>query len=712
MSEDKSVNALTEAEAEAELARLRSAIAAADDAYFTRDDPEMTDAAYDRLRRRLDAIEARFPGLVGPDSPSRTVGAPPAAGFAKIRHAEPMLSLENAFSAGDVADFQARIRRFLGLDADEVVPLTAEPKIDGLSLSLTYEAGHLVRAATRGNGVEGEDVTANAMTVRDIPHRLEGQGWPSRIDVRGEIFMSKTEFAALNRREAEAGNKLYANPRNAAAGSLRQKDAAITRSRALNFFAYGWASATAPFAATQFEAVAVMAGWGFVTNPLLTRHETLDALLAAYDAIAGQRASLDYDIDGVVYKVDRLDWQGRLGLVSRAPRWAIAHKFPAEQATTQVEAINIQVGRTGTLTPVARLAPVTLGGVVVSSATLHNEDEIARLDVRVGDRVTVQRAGDVIPQVVAVIDADRPGRRPPFKFPETCPECGSAAMREHNDKGDLDVRRRCTGGLVCPAQRIERLKHFVSRKALDIEGFGAKQVELFVGKGVLHGPQDIFRLREAIEAAGEPPLADWPGFGEVSAGKLYAAIEARRRVPFARFLNGLGIRHVGEITAGAFARAYGTWEPFWAAVEAARDSALFGAGESSLTDIDGVGSAAVEALVAFAREPHNLDMLAALLRKVTIEPAEKVSGDSAVSGKTVVFTGTLERMTRDEAKARATALGARVSGSVSARTDYLVAGANAGSKRARAESLGVEVLSEEEWLALVGAGAETGNAAG
>ncbi|MEM7765972.1 MAG: NAD-dependent DNA ligase LigA [Pseudomonadota bacterium] len=702
MSETKPVSALTRSEAKTELARLSAVIAEADAAYHMRDDPELTDADYDQLRARLNAIETRFPALVAPDSPSQTVGAAPASGFGKALHAEPMLSLDNAFSEDDVAEFIARIRRFLGLDESEPVALTAEPKIDGLSLSLTYQDGELVRAATRGNGREGEDVTANARTVADIPHRLSGKGWPPRIDIRGEVFMSKPEFAALNAREEAAGNKLYANPRNAAAGSLRQKDAEITRTRALNFFAYAWADAAEPFADTQHGAVEAFAQWGFVTNPLFTRHEAVGSLIAAYEEIASQRAVLDYDIDGVVYKVDRLDWQARLGLVSRAPRWAIAHKFPAEQATTRVDAIDIQVGRTGTLTPVARLAPVTVGGVVVSNATLHNEDEIARLDVRVGDQVTVQRAGDVIPQIVAVIDADRTGRLPPFAFPETCPECGSTAVREHNDKGEIDVRRRCTGGLVCPAQRIERLKHFVSRRALDIEGFGAKQVELFIEKDVLHGPQDVFRLESNIEAAGEPPLADWMGFGEVSAAKLFDAIDARRSVPFARFLNGLGIRHVGEITSAAFARAYQDWASFWAAVEEARDGALFGAGESSLTEIDGIGNTAAEALVAFAREPHNLEMLSALLQEVTIIPAEAPAGDSPVSGKTVVFTGTLEQMTRDEAKARAAGLGAKVSGSVSGKTDYLVAGAKAGSKRTKAEGLGVTVLSETEWLDLIG----------
>lgn len=704
MSKAKSVNALSETEAKMEIADLSARIRAADDAYFNRDAPEISDGDYDALRRRLLDIEARFPALTSAESPSRSVGATPDSGFGKALHAEPMLSLDNAFSGDDVADFIGRIRRFLGLAEDVTVSLTAEPKIDGLSLSLTYDRGRLVRAATRGNGQEGEDVTANARTLADIPDALRGNSWPNRIDIRGEVFMSKREFAALNAREAAVGNKLYANPRNAAAGSLRQKDPEITRTRALNFFAYAWANAARDFADTQSSAIAAFENWGFVTNPMFTRHETLETLLAAYEQIAGERAALDYDIDGVVYKVDRLDWQGRLGMVSRAPRWAIAHKFPAEQAVTEIEAIDIQVGRTGSLTPVARLKPVTVGGVVVSNATLHNEDEILRLDARVGDRVTIQRAGDVIPQIVTVVDTDRAGRSPPFDFPEACPECGSAAVREKNDKGELDVRRRCTGGLVCPAQRIERLKHFVSRKALDIEGLGSKQIELFVEKDILRGPQDIFRLEERIAASGAPRLAEWPGFGAVSADNLLAAINARRSISFSRFLNGLGIRHVGQITSSTFARAYGDWPSFWAAVEAARDGALFGAADSGLTEIDGIGQTAAEALVAFAREPHNLEMLEALLADVTIEPEDVASEDTPVSGKTVVFTGTLEQMTRDEAKARASALGAKVSGSVSAKTDYLVAGAKAGSKRAKAEALGVTVLSEEDWLTLIAGG--------
>lgn len=702
MPKAKPVSALTETEAFEEHATLAADIFEADAAYHDRDDPTLSDADYDRMRQRLTAIEARFPGLATPSSPSQKVGATPTSGFSKAIHAVPMLSLDNAFNGDDVADFLGRVRRFLGLDEAEQVVATAEPKIDGLSLSLTYEGGALVRAATRGNGLEGEDVTANARTLDDIPETLSGSGWPGRIDIRGEVYMSKTNFAALNAREAKAGNKPYANPRNAAAGSLRQKDPEITRSRSLNFLAYAWADASTAFAETQYDAVAAFIDWGLQTNPEFTRHDTLDGLLAAYAAIEAKRAKLDYDIDGVVIKVDRLDWQARLGTVSRAPRWAIAHKFPAEQATTTIEAIDVQVGRTGSLTPVARLTPVTVGGVVVSNATLHNEDEIARLDVRVGDTVTVQRAGDVIPQVLDVVDRDRPGRPVPFSMPETCPECGSPAVRTMKDDGSEDVRRRCTGELLCPAQKAARFRHFVSRKGLDIEGLGEKQIELFLSKGVLEGFQDIFRLPERIRTLGLPPLSDWDGFGETSATNLLAAIDARRNVPFARFLNALGIRHVGEITSAAFARAYGDWPPFWNAVEEARDSVLFGSGDSSLTEIDGIGQTAADALVAFARKPHNLAMLTALLAEVVIEPSQAVLGDSPVAGKTVVFTGTLETMTRDEAKARAAGLGAKVSGSVSKKTDYLVAGANAGSKRTKAEGLGVSVLTEEEWLKLIG----------
>ncbi|MEL6475342.1 MAG: NAD-dependent DNA ligase LigA, partial [Pseudomonadota bacterium] len=513
MTQDTPVDAMTEADAAVELERLSALIAEADLAYYTDDAPAMDDGTYDALRRRNAAIEKRFPGLKRDDSPSERVGAPVSSGFSKAKHAVPMLSLDNAFSDEDVTDFVGRVRRFLGLSGDETIRVTAEPKIDGLSLSLTYQHGKLVRAATRGDGRIGEDVTANAQTVADIPETLSGTDWPQRIDVRGEVYMSHADFGALNAREGELGRKTFANPRNAAAGSLRQIDSAVTRSRPLRFFAYAWGETSEVFADTQSEAIAAFKRWGFVVNDRFEASDTIDGLLRTYRALEADRASLGYDIDGVVYKIDRLDWQTRLGFVSRAPRWAIAHKFPAEKATTLLESIDIQVGRTGSLTPVARLKPVTVGGVVVSNATLHNEDEIVRKDVRVGDTVIVQRAGDVIPQILGAVDTDRPGRGPVFQMPSVCPECDSAAVRELDDKGEPDVRRRCTGGLICPAQAVERLKHFVSRKALDIDGLGAKQVAMFYEKGLLEGPQDIFRLAARIAEKDLPPLAEWEGFG-------------------------------------------------------------------------------------------------------------------------------------------------------------------------------------------------------
>ena len=700
------VEELTEAQAKKELARLSVELKLADVAYYQEDAPHLTDAAYDSLRQRNLAIEARFPELKRKDSPSDRVGAPASEGFAKARHLVPMLSLGNAFSDEDVADFVEKIRRFLGLTADETVSLTAEPKIDGLSLSLLYEDGKLVRGATRGDGQVGEDVTSNARSVKDIPHRLTGTGWPRRLEVRGEIYMSGQDFAALNAREEEAGRKTFANPRNAAAGSLRQLDVSVTKARPLCFFAYAWGETSEAFAENQFGAVEKLGQWGFSINPLFTEHETLEGLLESYRQIEAQRASLDYDIDGVVYKVNRLDWQDRLGFVSRAPRWAIAHKFPAEQATTTLEGIDIQVGRTGSLTPVARLSPVTVGGVVVSNATLHNEDEIARKDVRVGDTVIVQRAGDVIPQIVGVTDAERKGRSDPYEMPHICPECGSVAVREVDDKGEADVRRRCTGGLTCPAQAVERLKHFISRKALDIDGLGAKQAALFYEKGVVLGPQHIFRLEARIAETRLPPLAEWDGFGEQSAQKLFDAIDARRKVPFARFLTALGIRNVGQTLSSLFARHYLVWEKFYTTLEkaAAEEEQEDRPAWDELLSIDGVGATAIRALGEFVREPHNQEMMRALLSEIEVEDAEAASNDSPVAGKTVVFTGTLERMTRDEAKSRATAMGAKVSGSVSGKTDLLVAGPGAGSKLKKAESLGVKTLTEDEWLTLIGAG--------
>ncbi|MEO1662243.1 MAG: NAD-dependent DNA ligase LigA [Pseudomonadota bacterium] len=702
MNAEIAVDALTEDQARKELARLALEIKLADVSYYKDDAPHLSDADYDHLRRRNLAIEARFPELKRSDSPTDSVGVAVTDGFGKIEHGEPMLSLDNAFTDEDVQDFSDRVRRFLGLDAEEVLILTAEPKIDGLSLSLTYENGALVQAATRGDGRVGEDVTANARTLADVPNTLSGTGWPKSIEIRGEVYMASDDFAALNAKEAAAGRKLYMNPRNAAAGGLRQKDPAVTAQRPLKFYAYAWGAPSEPFAETQTAAVQALSEWGFQTNNLFHAHADVAGLISAYQDMATRRAGLGYDIDGVVYKVDRLDWQARLGKVSRFPRWAIAHKFPAEKAITTLQSIDIQVGRTGSLTPVARLEPVTVGGVVVSNATLHNEEEIERLDVRVGDQVEIQRAGDVIPQVLRVLDPDRAGRPDPFEMPHICPECGSAAVRELDEKGKEDVRRRCTGGLICPAQGIERLKHFVSRKALDIDGLGAKQIELFYEREIIKAPQHIFQLKDRIAANGFDPLESWEGFGDVSAGKLFAAIDERRDAPFARFLNGLGIRHVGQTTSDLFSRTFVKWDAFWSAVESARDDPG-GEAEHALTSIDGIGGAAVGALTAFMSEPHNQEMMRELLSEVTIADGEAPSQESPVAGKTVVFTGTLEVMTRDEAKARATSLGAKVSGSVSGRTDILVAGPGAGSKLKKAQDLGVNVMTEAEWLDLIGA---------
>ena len=702
MSAQKAPEQMSEAEARAELEQLANDLAAADTAYYLDDAPTLTDAEYDALRARNLLLETAFPGLKRDDSPSNRVGAEPTSGFGKITHVAPMLSLDNAFNDEDVEEFLRRVRRFLGLTDDDEVQVTAEPKIDGLSLSLTYRQGGLAFAATRGNGRVGEDVTVNAKVLDDVPKQLSGGDWPDEIEIRGEVYMSHADFAALNEREADAGRKTFANPRNAAAGSLRQLDVGITKTRPLKFFAYAWGATSAGFADTQAAAISRFAEWGFQTNPHFTIHSSAAELIAAYRDIETRRADLGYDIDGVVYKVNRLDFQSRLGLVSRAPRWTIAHKFPAEKAVTTLEAIDVQVGRTGTLTPVARLTPVTVGGVVVSNATLHNEDEIKRLDVRVGDQVRIQRAGDVIPQILSVLNPDRSGRPPLFQLPDACPECGSPAVREIREDGTVDVRRRCTGGLECPAQRAARFQHFVSRKGLDIDGLGAKQIELFLEKNVLEHFEDVFQLPSRIERAGLPPLRDWDGFGETSAKNLTSSIDAVRRPPFARFLNALGIRHVGEVTSAAFARHFGDWDEFWSTVvEAAQDANRTSTAYDELVAIDGVGSAAANALVNFAQQPASRAMLDALLDEVDVQPAEQVASESPVAGQTVVFTGTLEQMTRDEAKARASALGARVSGSVSGKTDILVAGPGAGSKLKKAEDLGVRVLTETEWLALI-----------
>ena len=702
----KPVGELSEAEAKAELARLAAGIARHDELYYRQDAPEISDAEYDGLRQRNAAIEARFPALQRPDSPSRRVGAAPVEAFGKARHAVPMLSLGNAFADEEVADFVARVRRFLGLGAEAPVEMAAEPKIDGLSISLTYEAGRLTLAATRGDGVEGENVTANVMTIRQIPGRLRGQGVPDRIEVRGEIYLPHADFRALNAEQAAAGGKAFANPRNAAAGSLRQLDPSITARRPLRFFAYGWGAATALPAETQSGVVEAFGRWGLPTNPQMRVCAGVEDMLAFYRLMAERRAGLGYDIDGVVYKVNRLDWQERLGFVSRAPRWAIAHKFPAEEVTTRLLGIAINVGRTGALTPAAELEPVAVGGVIVSNATLHNEDEIARKDIRVGDTVIVRRAGDVIPQVLGVVADKRPPGATPYRMPEVCPACGSKAVREMDERtGRVDVVRRCTGGLVCPAQAKERLKHFVSRNAFDIEGLGEKQIEAFYDEGRIRQPADIFTLsaRDARMPDADR-LAEKKGFGGKSVENLFKAIEARRKVPLDRFIYALGIRHIGETTARDLAKALGTFEALRAAAEAATAGGKGSEAYQELDNIEGIGSTVIDALAAFFGEPHNVQALDGLLVEVTVEPFVRsaAAAGSPVAGKTVVFTGTLERMTRNEAKALAERLGAKVAGSVSKKTDYVIAGSDAGSKLAKAREAGVSVLSEDEWLKLIG----------
>ncbi len=701
---DVPVPALTEAQATTELRRLAREIAAHDKRYHQEDAPTITDAEYDALRLRNAAIEARFPALVRKDSPSRTVGAAPASKFKKVRHAVPMLSLGNAFADEDVTEFVERVRRFLRVPADQEIEFTAEPKIDGLSMSLRYEAGELTRAATRGDGFEGEDVTANIRTLKEVPHRLRGRTLPAVCEIRGEVYMTKPDFLALNRRQAKAGDTIFANPRNSAAGSLRQKDASITASRPLHFFAYAWGEMTEMPADTQSGMLDWLKSAGFKANPLWRKCSSVGEMLAFHADIGAERASLDYDIDGVVYKVDRLDWQERLGFVSRSPRWAIAHKFPAEQATTIINAIEIQVGRTGALTPVAKLEPVTVGGVVVQNATLHNEDEIARKDVRIGDTVTIQRAGDVIPQVVGVILEKRPKGAKPYKFPDVCPACGSHAVRE-----DGEAVRRCTGGLICPAQQVERLRHFVSRNAFDIEGFGEKQVNAFYADGLVMAPADIFTL-ETRDKRSQHRLMEREGWGETSARNLFAAIDARRTISLNRLIYGLGIRHVGETNAKLLARHYGTIGALQEAAVTAMPPQLSDENKKDkgneawleMTAVEGIGAVVAEAIVEFFKEPRNRDAIDALLREIKVEEVEQVRSDSDVAGKTVVFTGSLEKMTREEAKAMAERLGAKVAGSVSKKTDYVVAGPGAGSKLDKAKDFGVAVLTEDEWLGLAG----------
>jgi len=680
---------LLELDAAAELAVLAREIDKHDRLYYQKDAPVISDAEYDALRQRNAAIEARFPHLIRADSPSRRVGAAPAAGFAKVTHRVPMLSLGNAFSEEDITDFISGIRRFLKLKEDEPVEFVAEPKIDGLSISLRYEAGKFVQGATRGDGTTGEEVTENLRTIDGIPKSIKGKV-PEVLEVRGEVYMSKKEFAALNARQEQAGDKVFANPRNAAAGSLRQKDSSVTASRPLHFFAYAWGEISDPPAGTHWDFLQGLEKWGFKVNPYAKICPGIDEILALYEEISRNRASLDYDIDGMVYKVNRIDWQNRLGFVSRAPRWAIAHKFPAEKAETIVKGIDIQVGRTGVLTPVARLEPVTVGGVVVANATLHNEDYIKELDVRIGDTVQIQRAGDVIPQVLAVVKDKRPRNTKAYQFPDRCPECGSIAVREEGE-----ASWRCTGGLTCPAQAVERLKHFVSRNAFDIEGLGGKHIEAFWQEKILSSPADIFRLEEK----NAEQIRAREGWGEKSADNLFAAIRQRRTVPLERFIYALGIRQVGQATGRLLAKQYGSLSAWRAAMKAAADADSEAYKE--LTAIDGIGPAMAEDLTAFFSETHNTEVLDDLQSLLTVEDFVQAAETSPVSGKTVVFTGALESLSRAEAKAKAESLGAKVAGSVSKKTDYVVIGADAGSKAKKARELGVAVLSEQDWLELI-----------
>lgn len=722
--------AMDPAEAKAELDRLHELLSAADLAYHQNDAPEISDAEYDGMKLRYLELEESFPEIRRADSLSLKVGAAPAEGFDKVRHAVPMLSLGNAFHDEDVEDFVARGIKFFDRDKGLEIAFTAEPKIDGLSASLRYEHGVFVRGATRGDGQVGEDITENLKTIADIPHKLKGTGWPEVLEVRGEVYMTHDEFRKLNERAVAEGKPTYVNPRNTAAGSLRQLDASITASRNLRFFAYAWGAKSAEWAGTQFEAVKAFADWGFVVNPLMIRTTSVAEMLAHYHAIEEQRATLGYDIDGVVYKVDRLDLQERWGFVARAPRWAIAHKFPAERATTILRAIDIQVGRTGALTPVARLMEVNVGGVMVENATVHNEDYIKGIgsngqqirdgkDLRVGDHVTLQRAGDVIPQIVDVDLSKRPADAVPYVFPHKCPVCDSEAVREVNEKtGKVDVVRRCTGELVCPAQAVEQLKHFVGRNALDIDGLGSEIVELFHSEGIVTSAADIFKLRkkaDAVKLALFKRREAQSKAREATTGikrkkvlsehersydgleKLFAAIDARRKPELDRFIFALGIRHVGETTAALFARIYGTFEAFLAAATAAARHE--GDGYEAFLSIDGIGGVVAQSVIGFFGNERNQGALAGLLAEVQPKTYEVASADdSPVAGKTVVFTGSLEKMTRLEAKAMAERLGVKVAGSVSAKTDILVAGPGAGSKLKKAEQLGVRIISEQDWF--------------
>jgi DNA ligase (NAD+) len=692
------VDQLTEAEAADELARLASEIAEHNRLYHEQAAPRISDAEFDALVLRNRAIEERFPALQRADSPSLKVGGAPAAGFAKVTHARPMLSLDNAFAEDEVREFVGRVRRFLKLPADETVAIVAEPKIDGLSAALRYEEGRFVQGATRGDGTVGEDITANLRTLADLPARLHGSPVPRMLEVRGEVYMRRDDFLKLNQARAKAEEPLFANPRNAAAGSLRQLDPAITAARPLHFFAYAWgeidvAGRIAAIAETHWDFLRQLKKWGFPVNPLAKLCPGIDEALALQATIGGERATLGYDIDGVVYKVNRLDWQSRLGFVGRAPRWAIAHKFPAEQAETRLLDISVQVGRTGALTPVAELQPINVGGVIVQRATLHNEDEIARKDIRPGDSVIIQRAGDVIPQIVSVVAAKRPADSEPFKFPDHCPVCGSLAIREPGE-----AVRRCTGGLICQAQAVERLKHFVSRGAFDIDGLGSRHIEAFWQDGLIREPADIFKLKTRAAA-----LEEREGWGRQSIANLLRAIEARRTIALDRFIYALGIRQVGEVTARLLARHYGSlarWRDAMIAAQDQDDPAY-----RDLDNIDGIGPSVAADLLGFFAEEHNRELLDRLVRELEVaDYAAAAAVDSPLAGKTIVFTGTLEAMARGEAKARAEALGAKVAASVSKNTDFLVAGADAGSKARRAAELGVKVLAEAEWLAMIGAG--------
>jgi DNA ligase (NAD+) len=703
------VEKLTAGLAKVEHARLAAVIAEHDKRYYQLDAPVISDADYDALRQRYEAIEARFPALRTLESLSLKVGAAPARGFAKVRHAVPMLSLGNAMSEGEVRDFVDRIRRFLRLASEEPLTFVAEPKIDGLSMSLRYEKGALVTAATRGDGNEGEDVTANVKTLKEVPHRLKGRAMHDICEVRGEVYMTKADFLALNERQKAAGDTVFANPRNSAAGSLRQKDPNVTASRPLHFFAYGWGEMRPTLKDTQFKMVEWLAGCGFKINPLMKLCRSVDELITYHRDMESKRATLDYDIDGVVYKVDRLDWQERLGFVSRNPRWAIAHKFAAEKATTIVRGVLITVGRTGALTPTAQLEPVTVGGVVVSMATLHNEDYIrgvdgagrpirGGVDIRIGDTVRIQRAGDVIPQVLDVLLDKRPKDAKPFRFPTHCPcPLKTPVVRDTTATGEMGAISRCTGEFACPYQKVEHLIHFVSRRAFDIEGLGEKQIALFFEQGWLKEPADIFTL-QARNAQIE--LEQYEGFGAVSVRNLFDAIAARREIALERFIYALGMRHVGETTARALARAYGSWAAFYETC--LRLAAGDVEAREEMDALDQIGDAVIESLAAYFAEKHNLGIVERLVGQVRIVDAEKPAADSTIAGKTVVFTGSLDKLTREEAKAMAERLGAKVAGSVSKKTDYVVAGPGAGSKLNNARTLGVTVLTEDQWFELVG----------